>query len=393
MEALHTDFAPAERATPEKLREQVDCIKALPWVVRFLDATSTLALVLNSYRQIVFATRGFIELIQTCSCCHEAGDIVGMRPGELLECVHADENGMGGCGTTVFCRSCGAVKAILQSQQGMDSVEECRMSRKNAKGETEAMDLRVWARPFKVKEEFFTVMTVADITDEKRRIMLERIFFHDLINTAGSVNGLARMLAETSIQEETVKSLADLLCCSSEQLIDEIEAHRTVNSAEHHDLVVHLRVFEVMPLLQRLLKSFSAHDVARNRKIVIAQGSANAQIESDPVLLQRVITNLLKNALEASEKGQSVTIGVTRQADLVSVSLQNDLVMPETVRNQVFNRSFSTKGAGRGLGTYSARLLTERYLGGRIDFESKAGLGTVFTVVLPIKMPKPVENS
>jgi len=390
MEALHTDFAPAERATPEKLQEQVDCIKALPWVVRFLDATSTLALVLNSHRQIVFFTRGFLELIQACHLCRENLEIVGMRPGELLNCIHSCD--CGGCGTTVFCRSCGAVKAILQSQEGIESVEECRMSRKNAKGETEAMDLRVWARPFKVKEEFFTVMTVADITDEKRRVMLERIFFHDIINTAGSVNGLARMLAQTSVQEDTVKSIADLLCCSSEQLIDEIEAHRTVTSAERNDLVVHPRAFELVSLLQRLLQSFAAHDVAKGRRTEMTSNSAKIEMVSDPVLFQRVITNLLKNALEASEKGQTVTIRGTMEESTVRVSLHNGMVMTETVRNQIFNRSFSTRGAGRGLGTYSARLLTERYLGGKIEFESKEGLGTVFTVVLPVKLPQSEEK-
>ena len=39
--------------------------------------------------------------------------ILGMRPGELLDCVHA-KNDSGGCGTSEFCRVCGAVNAVLQ---------------------------------------------------------------------------------------------------------------------------------------------------------------------------------------------------------------------------------------------------------------------------------------
>jgi len=58
--------------------------------------------------------------------------------------------------------------------------------------------------------------------------------------------------------------------------------------------------------------------------------------------------------------------------------------MPEAVRLQVFQRSFSTKGGrGRGVGTYSARLLAERYLGGRLSFSSVAGQGTTFVLDLP----------
>ena len=56
--------------------------------------------------------------------------------------------------------------------------------------------------------------------------------------------------------------------------------------------------------------------------------------------------------------------------------------MPQSTQLQVFNRSFTTKGQGRGLGTYSVRLLTERYLKGSVDFVSKPGTGTTFRVFL-----------
>jgi signal transduction histidine kinase len=58
--------------------------------------------------------------------------------------------------------------------------------------------------------------------------------------------------------------------------------------------------------------------------------------------------------------------------------VHNETVMPHSVRAHVFQRSFTTKGSGRGLGTYSIKLLTETYLGGRAWFESAAGQGTTF---------------
>ena len=57
--------------------------------------------------------------------------------------------------------------------------------------------------------------------------------------------------------------------------------------------------------------------------------------------------------------------------------------MPPKVQLQVFQRSFSTKGLGRGLGTYSMRLLTQRYLGGTVSFSSKEGEGTEFRARYP----------
>jgi sensor histidine kinase regulating citrate/malate metabolism len=61
--------------------------------------------------------------------------------------------------------------------------------------------------------------------------------------------------------------------------------------------------------------------------------------------------------------------------------------MPEEVKMQLFQRSFSTKGEGRGIGTYSIRLLTENYLNGKVSFISNKTDGTVFSVELNKKFP------
>jgi sensor histidine kinase regulating citrate/malate metabolism len=60
--------------------------------------------------------------------------------------------------------------------------------------------------------------------------------------------------------------------------------------------------------------------------------------------------------------------------------------MPRDVQLQVFQRSFSTKGPGRGIGTYSIRLLVSRYLHGTVDFESSKEQGTTFRVHLPFEI-------
>jgi signal transduction histidine kinase len=61
--------------------------------------------------------------------------------------------------------------------------------------------------------------------------------------------------------------------------------------------------------------------------------------------------------------------------------------MPADVQLQMFHRSFSTKGKGRGTGTYSVKLLTEKYLQGRVAFTSTPASGTTFEVTLPYALP------
>jgi sensor histidine kinase regulating citrate/malate metabolism len=66
----------------------------------------------------------------------------------------------------------------------------------------------------------------------------------------------------------------------------------------------------------------------------------------------------------------------------VELWVNNPTFMPRDVQLQVFKRSFSTKGAGRGIGTYSMRLLASRYLGGTVDFTTSEADGTTFRVRL-----------
>jgi signal transduction histidine kinase len=101
------------------------------------------------------------------------------------------------------------------------------------------------------------------------------------------------------------------------------------------------------------------------------------------ILIKRVIGNLVKNAVEAVEAGQTVTLGCLEEEGRLCFSVHNQGEIPRDVQLQIFNRSFSTKGAGRGLGTYSVKLLVERYLQGRVEFTSSPAAGTEFRVILP----------
>lgn len=93
---------------------------------------------------------------------------------------------------------------------------------------------------------------------------------------------------------------------------------------------------------------------------------------------------MVKNAFEAIAVGEAVTVGFERGVDGVTFTVHNPGVIPERVAHQIFQRTFSTKAPrGRGLGTYSMKLLGERYLGGRVGFQTSPEAGTVFAIRLP----------
>jgi signal transduction histidine kinase len=70
--------------------------------------------------------------------------------------------------------------------------------------------------------------------------------------------------------------------------------------------------------------------------------------------------------------------------DMLEFFVHNPACIPRDAQLQIFNRSFSTKGSGRGLGTYSVKLLAERFLNGKARFQSTPLDGTTFFVSLPV---------
>ena len=94
---------------------------------------------------------------------------------------------------------------------------------------------------------------------------------------------------------------------------------------------------------------------------------------------------MLKNAIEASSEGQAVTLSCDSEDEVISVNVHNAAAIAHEAQLQIFNRSFSTKeGVGRGIGTYSMKLLGEEYLKGCVSFTSTADTGTTFTLTLPL---------
>jgi len=383
---LTTVFASAERSTTEEVQRQFELIQELPQVVHFLDALPTLAIVLNQHRQIVFANRAFLKMVKT----HDVKAVTGQRPGEAVDCIHATEN-RAGCGTTMFCKTCGAIRAILKSQNGVEDVQEFRLQRQVGQ-QTEAVDLRIWTNPLQVNDKTFTMVTMADVSNQKRRQMLERIFFHDILNTAGGVYGLAHLLKHSKDESE-VHELSGLLWTTSEQLIGEINAQRMLTDAENNELEVKPILTDLKVLLCDIAAAFSSHLVAKERLLLVRPDIQAIQIQTDPVLLRRVVINLVKNALEASVPGETVTLNVEGGQGVAEITVHNQAVMPEETRLQIFYRSFSTRGTGRGIGTYSAKLLTERYLGGKISFDSTEPNGTTFRITLPLEFNKDTPRS
>lgn len=370
-----TQFAPAERAADEVVERQSRVVRELDNLDRLLGAVTDMVIILNPERQIVYANERFVEVAQMLG----SGPVIGLRSGEALKCIHAFESA-GGCGTTESCGVCGAVKAILHAQRGFEDVQECRIIQKET---GDAFDLLFRSSPLLIGSERFTMEAIRDISHEKRRRMLERLFFHDVMNTAVGVRGLSELLNLAS--EEELDELRGMIHGGAALLVDEIRAQRDFTAAENNELKSNPGPINSLDILKKLKDLHALRETTRGMTIRLGEGAESIELQSDRVLLMRVIGNMLKNALEASTEGDTVTMGCELQGnDRIRFWVHNPAYVPRDIQLQIFQRSFSTKGKGRGLGTYSLKLLSERYLGGSVFFESTQEGGTVFSAVYPL---------
>jgi signal transduction histidine kinase len=371
-----TDFAPAARLERGDLLRQVGYFRESQFSRHLLDAVPAILTILNAYRQVVYVNSALLDLLGV----DDPEALYGLRPGEALDCA-VSQTAPGGCGTGEACSTCGAVLAILAGLAGTASCRECRVTR-CVGGDLQPLELRVWATPLRYREEDFTIFAVNDISHEKRRQALERVFFHDILNLMGSIKGSAELLERyPGMQQE---DLFALIQGAAEQVIDEVEAQRTLATAEAGGLAVAADTLSSRLLLEQLCALYRAHDVAAERTLAVAAESEDQIFVSDRGLLARVLGNMLKNALEAIPPGEQVTLGCRRDGDRIEFWVHNPGGIPRPSQLQIFQRSFSTKGKGRGLGTYGMRLLSD-YLEGEVGFTSSAEAGTVFWGRYPLR--------
>lgn len=363
---LVTELAPqvglkAQRAIVADAPHVHELCQGMPWPV----------MVLNARRQVLLANNPALELLGI----EGLDELVGDMPGEVLQCRNRHE-GTDGCGSSRHCGECGVLQSLTKALRNGQARLDCVVVT-----EREPMPIECVAAASRVTIDgaLYLLLTLTDQRAENRRRTLERLFFHDVLNTAGNVSALSQLLPGSEGTEAV--ELQSLLHDQSRRLADEIRAQRDLAAAESGELSVDLQAVSMVRLVADVVDAYQHNPLSADRELVATPGPA-VRAAADPVLLGRALGNLVKNALEASPLGGRVTVAHGVVDDRIELRVQNDGVVPDTVRHHLFRRVASTKGAGRGLGTYSVRLLVEEYLGGEVGFRSEPDSGTVFWIRL-----------
>jgi ParB-like chromosome segregation protein Spo0J len=333
-----------------------------------LGEIPNMIIILNHKRKVVYMNRKFLEIAENFS----PEDKHGMKLGECLLCFHATEAELG-CGTTPFCKVCGFAKAVNESEKGVKSSGECIITLKNS----DTLTFSIQSIPFMHNGGQYFFVSMLDKSDLKARQLLENIFLHDINNSISALTSINELIDELPLLEARTM-INELLI----RLTDEIHSYRLITDAENYSLSLMVSRVNIDGLIEASVKSLLNNRDLRGRKVEIIKGGL--VFNTDETLLRRVLSNTIKNALEASTDQQTVTVySKIDESGEYNIMVKSQPVIPAEIQLQLFQRSFSTKGKGRGWGAYSIRLLTERYLGGRVRFVSNESDRTIFTITLP----------
>lgn len=118
---------------------------------------------------------------------------------------------------------------------------------------------------------------------------------------------------------------------------------------------------------------------------VLLFGESRLFLRANAEMLEQVLGHLIQNAIEASPAGAPVTVKLGRDSlnGWIEIADQGDGMSSEFIRSKLFKPFVSSKTDGFGIGAFEARALVEK-MAGRIEVESREGVGSRFVVRLPL---------
>ena len=376
MTAVDTYFAPSRRANRRAFENQVVDISQSPIMNTLLKTISGLMVVLNEERQIVAINHAFLEAIGIS----DAQEVLGLRLGECLGCVHAQAE-PNGCGTTPQCVTCGAAIAMMAAIENDISDERMCSLTSEKDGVTNDICLLIRAHPIRVDTRRWILIFAQDITQEQFWMNLERVFFHDVNNSLAALLGFSDLL----VTEMPDNMAAQQIRAAAVRLNAEVSLQRTLSKNRGATYSLNKATIPLDRIKKELNLLIDGHTARIGKELTESWPEADVFVHTDPLLVSKVLGNMVINALEATAKGGLVRILVEVPRDAVVWKVWNDAYIEEKYQLRVFQRFFSTKSnASRGLGTFSMKLFGEQYLGGSVGFTSDRAEGTTFFFRLPL---------
>jgi len=218
---------------------------------------------------------------------------------------------------------------------------------------------------------------------------VDGIMRHDLKSPLNSIISLPQIILEDkSLDPEHAKSLK-IIEEAGFRMLNMINLSLDLFKMERGVYPFQPVSVDILKIIKKIVSE--TEGVARTKNILfnIMNGENNItdddsfHVMGEELLCYSVLSNLIKNAVEASPEGETVSITLDDKEN-GSISVHNQGVVPEEIRDKFFEKYVTSgKSGGTGLGTYSAKLIAETQ-GGQINLHTSEKDGTTITICLPL---------
>lgn len=228
---------------------------------------------------------------------------------------------------------------------------------------------------------------------EQKRFLADLV--HEIATPVSAISGFAVALTDGSVQTTAERAeAADIVTGETRRLQRLLDDVRQMNRLELTDSVRREHV-DVSALCQQAAQRFRL--AARDAGVTVTARAAHAWLDTDPRLIDVMVSNFVSNAIRYTPRGGKVEIRAARRrrppAVVIAVRDTGTGIAPEHLE-RIFDRLYRTDDArdrasgGSGLGLAIARSAA-RALGARIEVDSQPGTGSEFRLVLPAGAPVP----
>jgi two-component system, LuxR family, sensor kinase FixL len=203
---------------------------------------------------------------------------------------------------------------------------------------------------------------------------------HEIKNPLIMIGGFARQLSRIAQDE---KSRSKLTIITEE--VQRLEKLILELSQIYRPQTLSTEPININLLLAHIF-SLSQEDCAHlNIALHLETPETPLWVEGDSEKLKQVFLNLVKNAMEALEKGGELSIRAEQTGDRVDIKIiDNGPGVQAQNRNKLFTPFFTTKRRGTGLGLSVSKRIIENHPGGTLDLDSVEGKGTTVRISLPL---------
>ncbi len=213
---------------------------------------------------------------------------------------------------------------------------------------------------------------------------------HDLKTPIARIQGMSDViLQDPVILSHQQREAVDTIKQSGDDLLKFINSILEYAKIESEGIKLNYESRDLNTLIEDVLKKFEFH--AKIKKIKISKNLEPLfPIPMDPNLMKQVISNLIENAIKYSPEESTIHITTSEENSkvLFKVKDEGSGISKEDLPH-VFDKFFRSRNAkissvkGSGLGLYLAKYFTTMH-GGDLLVESSLGVGTTFTVILPV---------